>query len=58
MIFGWDLGGAHVKAAMLDRDGGPRAWRSGLPALAGARASERALRALDGGDSSRARRAR
>ena len=56
MIFGWDLGGAHVKAAVLDGNGGlarvaQRAVRSGSD---GSISSAR-WREFAGGESPRAR---
>lgn len=58
MIFGWDLGGAHVKLAVLDeRAGLVRAAQAPCPLWLGLERLERALRELSNGDSARARHA-
>jgi probable H4MPT-linked C1 transfer pathway protein len=58
VIFGWDLGGAHVKAAVLDADGGlARVAQRPCPLWLGREHLERALAELAGGESSRARHA-
>lgn len=57
MIFGWDLGGAHVKAAVLDTSGKlARVVQRPCPLWLGTEHLERALRDL-GGDSAGARHA-
>ncbi len=58
MTIGWDLGGAHVKVAVLDGHGGlARVAQRPCPLWRGREHLERALRELDGSDSSRARHA-
>jgi (4-(4-[2-(gamma-L-glutamylamino)ethyl]phenoxymethyl)furan-2-yl)methanamine synthase len=57
LIFGWDLGGAHVKTAVLEATGGlARVGQRPCPLWLGAGHLERALRDL-GSDSSGARHA-
>ena len=58
MIFGWDLGGAHVKLAALDeRAGFARAAQAPCPLWLGVEHLERALRDLAGSDGHRVRHA-
>lgn len=58
MIFGWDLGGAHVKLAVVHDVGGlVRVAQASCPLWLGLEHLERALRELAGGDSARVRHA-
>lgn len=58
MIFGWDLGGAHLKLAVLDDRGAlARVAQAPCPLWLGIEHLERALRDLVAGDAARARHA-
>jgi probable H4MPT-linked C1 transfer pathway protein len=58
VIFGWDLGGAHVKLAVLDERGGLlHVTQAPCPLWLGLEHLDRALRELAGGDAARARHA-